>query len=203
MNLVTMKGLVSKYIKIVKATIAAKSPNFLKYLIPVEWNGLNRLCFGKVAYTLLKKSEITTKQQILTETNTHQPQQAHAQPSLCYQGKGKFKKALKVCSWSWCSSSWKEGKTEGSWKSLKYILTPASDCCKRPKLLHHLQLSYSCMSWKPRTRKPGKIRRLWSLFTLSSPYNFHNFCCLEDWPLTLFLYQDSELLSLQLKQLQS
>lgn len=96
----------------------------------------------------------------------------------------------------------KEYKREGPWKSLKHILKPASDSCKRSNPRHHPQLSYSCMSWKPSILKPGWSRRLRGLFTLTSLSNFHNFCCLEDWPLTLFLYQDSELLSLQLKQLQ-
>lgn len=49
-----MKGFVFKYIKIFKATIAAKLLKFLEYVIPVEWNYLNRLCFGNVAQKLLK-----------------------------------------------------------------------------------------------------------------------------------------------------
>lgn len=96
----------------------------------------------------------------------------------------------------------KEDKREGPWKSLKYILKPASDSCKRSNPRHHPQLSYSRTSWKPSILNPGWSRRLRGLFTLTSLSNFRNFCCLEDWPLTLFLYQDSELLSLQLKQLQ-
>lgn len=135
-------------------------------------------------------------------THTRTSAHAHAQPNLHYQGKGKFQKALKVCSWSCHSSSRKEGKTEGSQKSVKYILKPASDSCKRPNPRHHPQLSYSRPSWGPSTLKSGRSRRLRGLFTLTSLSNFHNFCCLEDWPLTLFLHHDSELLSLQLKQLQ-
>lgn len=133
-----------------------------------------------------------------TCTSTH----THAQPNLHYQGKGKFSKALKLCSWSWYSRSWKEGKTQGPQKSLKYVLKPVSDSCKRPNPRHHPQLSYSRRSWKPSTLKPERSRRIRGLFTLTSFSNFHNFCCVEDWPLTLLLYRDSELLSLQLKQLQ-
>lgn len=94
------------------------------------------------------------------------------------------------------------GKPGSLWQSLTFIVKHASDSCKRPNAHHHSLLSYSLTSWKPSTLKPGGSRRLQGLFTLSRISNFHNFCCLENRPLTPFLYQDSESLSLQLKQLQ-